>query len=123
MKWVFKVKTDANGSFDKFKARLVAKGFTRILAEDFFQIFAPMSDYTTSRMLLSVAAVRKHTIIQLDVKNTFMYGDIDAQIYMKQPKGYHDGTSKVCNLVKALYGLKQSPHMWYHKLFEILEKH
>ena len=42
---------------------------------------------------------------------------------MKQPEGYHDGTTKVCKLVKALYGLKQSPRMWYHKLSEILEKH
>jgi hypothetical protein len=121
--WVFKVKTNADGSLDKFKARLVAKGFTQIEGEDFYQIFAPVSDYTTARMLLAVAAVRKHAIIQLDVKNAFLYGDIDAQIYMKQPEGYHDGTSRVCKLVKALYGLKQSPRMWYHKLSEILRKH
>ena len=44
-------------------------------------------------------------------------------MYMKQQEGYHDGTSRVCELVKALYGLKQSPRMWYHKLSEILEKH
>ena len=74
-------------------------------------------------MLLAVAAVRKHAIIQQDVKNAFLYGDIDADIYMKQPEGYHDGTSRVCKLVKALYGLKQSPRMWYHKFSEILEKH
>ena len=123
VKWVFKVKTNADGSLDKFKARLVAKGFTQIEGEDFYQIFAPVSDYTTARMLLAVAAVRKHAIIQLDVKNAFLYGDIDAQIYMKQPEGYHDGTSRVCKLVKALYGLKQSPRMWYHKLSEILRKH
>ena len=42
---------------------------------------------------------------------------------MKQPEGYHDGTSRVCKLVKALYGLKQSPRMWYHKLSEIIRKH
>ena len=123
VKWVFKVKTNADGIMEKFKARLVAKGFTQIEGEDFYQIFAPVSDYTTARMLLAVAAVRKHAIIQLDVKNAFLYGDIDAQIYMKQPEGYHDGTSRVCKLVKALYGLKQSPRMWYHKLSSILEKH
>jgi hypothetical protein len=123
LRWVFKIKTNADGSLEKFKARLVAKGFTHIEGEDFYQIFAPVSDYTTVRMLLAVAAVRKHAIIQLDVKNAFLYGDIDAQIYMKQPEGYHDGTSRVCKLVKALYGLKQSPCMWYHKLCEILEKH
>jgi hypothetical protein len=123
VKWVFKVKTNSDGSLEKFKARLVAKGFTQIEGEDFFQIFAPVSDYTTARMLLAVAAVRKYALVQLDVKNAFLYVDIDAQIYMKQPEGYHDGTTRVCKLVKALYGLKQSPRMWYHKLSDILEKH
>ena len=109
VKWVFNVKTNADGSIDKFKALLVAKGFTQIHGEDFYQIIAPMSDYTTARMLLAITAVRKHAIIQLDVKNAFLYGDIDAQIYMKQPEGNRDGTYIVCKLVKALYGLKQSP--------------
>ena len=54
VKWVFKIKTNAHGSLDKFKACLVAKGFTQIEGEDFFQIFAPVSDYTTARMLLAV---------------------------------------------------------------------
>ena len=74
-------------------------------------------------MLLVVAAIRKLGIIQLDMKNAFLYGDIDAQIYMKQPEGSHDGTSRVCKLVKAFYSLKQSPRMWYHKIYEILKKH
>ena len=68
VKWVFKIKTNADGSLDKFKARLVAKGFTQIEGEDFFQTFAPVSDYTTARALLAVAAVRKYAIIQMDVK-------------------------------------------------------
>ena len=122
VKWVFKVKTKVDGSLDKFKARLVAKGFTQIAGEDFYEIFAPVSDYTTARMLLAVAAVKRYAITQLDVKNAFLYGEIDANIYMKQPDGYHDGTTKVCKLVKALYGLKQSPRMWYYKLSAILEK-
>ena len=79
------MKTNADGSLDKFKARLVAKGFTQVEGEDFFQIFAPVSDHTTARMLPAVAAVRKYAIIQLYVKNAFLYGDIDAQIYMRQP--------------------------------------
>ena len=62
VKWVFKVKTNTDGSLDKFKVRLVVKGFTHIEREGFYQIFALVSDYTTTRMLLAVAAVRKHAI-------------------------------------------------------------
>ena len=102
VKWVFKVKTNADGNLDKFKARLVAKGFTQIKGEDFHQIFAPVSDFTIARMLLAVVAVKKHSIIQIDVKNAFLHGDMDAQKHMKQPKGYHDGTPRVCIHVRAL---------------------
>ena len=51
VKWVFKIKTNSDRSREKFKARLVAKGFTQIEGEDFHQIFTPVSDYTTARML------------------------------------------------------------------------
>ena len=118
VKWVFKMKTETEGSLDKFQARLVAKGFTHIEGENFFKIFAPVSYYTTARMVLIVAVVKKYAIIL-----AFLYGDIHAQIYMRQQEGYHDGTSRVCKLVKALYGLKQSPRMWYHKPPKIIEKH
>ena len=74
-------------------------------------------------MLLSVVAVWKDAIIQMDVKNAFLYGEIDSKIYMKQPEGNHDGTYRVCKLVKALYGINWSPRMWYHKFLEIMEKH
>ena len=96
VKWVLKVKTNADGSLDKFKARLVAKGFTQIEGHDFYSTFAPVSDFTTARMFLSIAAVKKMHLVQLDVKNAFLYGDVDADVYMKQPEGYHDVTHRVC---------------------------
>ena len=93
VKWVLKVKTQADGSLDKFKARLVAKGFTQIEGQDFTVTFAPVSDYTTARMFLAICAVKKFHLLQLDVKNAFLYGDMDAHVYMKQPEGYSDGTN------------------------------
>jgi hypothetical protein len=123
VKWVLKVKTQADGSLDKFKARLVAKGFTQIEGQDFTVTFAPVSDYTTARMFLAICAVKKYHLLQLDVKNAFLYGEMDAHVYMKQPEGYSDGTNRVCKLVKSLYGLKQSPRMWYEKLSNALHRH
>jgi hypothetical protein len=53
----------------------------------------------------------------MDVKTTFLHGDLEEEIYMKQPEGFVVKGKKelVCKLKKSLYGLKQSPRMWYQK--------
>jgi hypothetical protein len=53
----------------------------------------------------------------MDVKTTFLHGDLEEEIYMKYPEGFVVKGKKelVCNLNKSLYGLKQSPRMWYQK--------
>eukprot|EP00253_Pinus_taeda_P006104 PITA_06104 len=53
----------------------------------------------------------------MDVKTTFLHGDLKNEIYMKQPEGFAVKGKKelVCKLKKYLYGLKQSPRMCYQK--------
>jgi hypothetical protein len=53
----------------------------------------------------------------MDVKTTFLHGDLEEEIYMKQPEGFVVKGKKelVCKLKKSLYGLKESPRMWYQK--------
>jgi hypothetical protein len=53
----------------------------------------------------------------MDVKTTFLHGDLEEEIYMKQPEGFVVKGKKelVCKLKKSLYGLKQSLRMWYQK--------
>jgi hypothetical protein len=53
----------------------------------------------------------------MDVKKTFQHGDLEEEIYMKQPKGFVVKEKKdlVCKLKKSMYGLKQSSRMWYKK--------
>ena len=74
-------------------------------------------------MLLAVSIVKKYAIMWMEVKNSCIYGYIDDQIYMIQLAFTMLEPEECVNLKKALYGLKQSPHMWYLKLFAILEKH
>ena len=52
----------------------------------------------------------------MDVKTTFLHGDLEEEIYMKQLEGFVvKGKEFVCKLEKSMYGLKQSPRMWYKK--------
>ncbi|CAM8965984.1 unnamed protein product [Rhodiola kirilowii] len=56
----------------------------------------------------------------MDVKTTFLNGDLEEEIYMKQPEGFvvTGQEHKVCKLVKSLYGLKQAPMQWHQKFDE-----
>jgi hypothetical protein len=77
--------------------------------------------HTTIRTILALAAIEDLELRSVDISHAFNNGDIDAEIYMKQPEGFEQGGSKyVCRLNKSLYGLKQSPHLWGEKLAEVL---
>ena len=54
----------------------------------------------------------------MDVKTTFLYGEIEEEVYIEQPEGFelHGRESHVCKLKKALYGLKQAPKAWYARI-------
>ncbi|KAL9264408.1 Retrovirus-related Pol polyprotein from transposon RE1-like protein [Drosera capensis] len=67
------------------------------------------------RVILSLAANFDWPLYQFDVKNVFLHGDLEEEIYMDLPSGYtdHNSKPKVCKLKKALYGLKQSPRAWF----------
>ena len=55
---------------------------------DFGEIFSPVAKLTSIRFLLSIAAAFDFEVEQMDVKTTFLHGDLEEEIYMKQPKGY-----------------------------------
>ncbi|GKV28694.1 hypothetical protein SLEP1_g37711 [Rubroshorea leprosula] len=114
-KWVYKIKTHSDGSVEHYKARLVAKGFTQEYGIDYEETFAPVARLTTVRSLLAIAAVRKWKLFQMDVKNAFLNGDLEEDVYMKPPPGLTPSSNKVCRLQRALYGLKQSPRAWFTK--------
>ena len=110
-KWIFKKKMKADGSIDKYKARLVINGYKQKEGLDYFDTYSPVTRISSIRMLIAIAAIHNLEIHQMDVKTTFLNGDLDEEIYMEQPEGFivPGQEKKVCWLVKSLYGLKQAP--------------
>lgn len=99
----------------RFKARLVARSFKQIAGVDYHETFSPVTIFDLIQIILSVAASKNMYLQQFDVKTAFLYGKIDETIYMQQPKGYEDGTKRVCRLNRSLYGLKQASRCWNHR--------
>ncbi|GJU25109.1 retrovirus-related pol polyprotein from transposon TNT 1-94 [Tanacetum coccineum] len=88
LKWIYKVKLDEYGDVLKNKARLVAK-----------------------RKSFKTKAKNRNDMYQMDVKTTFLNGELKEEVYVSQPEGFidPDRPHHVYRLKKALYGLKQAP--------------
>jgi hypothetical protein len=116
-KWVYITKYASDGSVKRHKTQLVSKGFSQIEGIDYNETFAPLAKMNFICLVLSLVCSHKWEVHQMDVKSTFLHGDLQEEIYMEQPLGYvQNDSSLVCHLKKSLYGLKQVPRAWYVKM-------
>ncbi|RDX82399.1 hypothetical protein CR513_36824, partial [Mucuna pruriens] len=74
-------------------------------------------------LLLAMATIRHWPLHQLDIKNAFLHGDLDEEIYMEQPPGFvaQGESGLVCKLRRSLYRLKQSPRAWFGKFRQVVQ--
>ena len=113
-RWVFTKKLNADGSVNIHKARYVARGFSQVKDVDYKEIFSPVMKFTSLRTILAIASKEDWDIEQMDVTTAFLNGELEEDLYLKQPKGLEERGKEtwVCKLRKSIYGLKQAPRIW-----------
>ena len=122
-KWIFKKKTNMEGNVITYKARLVAKGYRQKQGVDYDETFSPVAMLKSIRIQLAITSHYDYEIWQMDVKTTFLNGNLTEELYMTQPEGFTSGSgSKVCKLQRSIYGLKQASKSWNIRFDEIIKE-
>ena len=111
-KWVFINKENKEGIVVQNKAQLVVKGCGEHPGFNYIETHSPVVRMESIRAILAIAVTKGLIIQQMDVKGAYLNGILKETIYMRQPKGFEDGTRWVCHLIKTLYSLKQAGHEW-----------
>jgi hypothetical protein len=123
-KWVFRNKLNEDGQVTRNKSRLVCKGYAQIEGINFEETFAPVAKMEEIRLLLAYACSKNIKVYQMDVKSSFLNGELEEEVYIEQPEGFQlsENIDYVCKLNKTLYGLKQAPRSWYSRLDKYLQQ-
>jgi hypothetical protein len=82
----------------RFKTQLVVKGYAQKPGIDYDETISPVAHYDTIRTLLAVAASKGMKLKQFDVK-TFLYGELEEEVYLEQQEGFDNGRGRVCRLM------------------------
>ena len=107
---MYKVKTNSDGSIERYKARLVARGFDQKFGTDYDETFCPVILLESLRTLVALSTQNGLELHHVDVQTAFLNGTLQEEVYMQQPVGYRKRGKEhlVCRLKKSIYGLIQS---------------
>jgi hypothetical protein len=123
-KWVFRNKLNEYGQVIRNKARLVCKGYAQVEGIDFEETFSPVARLEAIIMFLAFVCFKNFKVYQMDVKSSFLNGNLEEEVYIEQPEGFllSENKDHVCRLKKSLYGIKQAPRAWYSRLDKYLQQ-
>ncbi|KAI7944946.1 hypothetical protein MJO28_010641 [Puccinia striiformis f. sp. tritici] len=120
--WLLGRKKNEFGEILRFKARWVCFGNHQVHMLHYFDTYASVARNESFKLLLTVAVNRSWCVFQFDVETAFLYGEIDAPVYVSQVKGFEERGKEnwVWKLNKSLYGTKQAPRQWRKHLVNTL---
>ena len=110
--WTYSIKFNLDSSITHYKAHLVTQGFSQVISIDYYDTFAPTIQLETVHALLHLTAAHGWFRGQDNIVAAFLFGDLEEEIFMRQPGGFEDGTNWVAKLLQSLYGLKQAARVW-----------
>ena len=113
--WAFKLKRLPDGSPLKFKTRYCVRGDKQVEGVDYFETYAPIVQWSTIRLILTMVLANGWVTKQVDYTNAFAQATLNEEVYIEQPKGFarKDKQNLVLKLIKSLYGLKQAPKTFF----------
>ena len=102
----------------------MAQGFSQRPGINYEETYSPVMDAITFRYLISLTVSEGLDMRLMDVVTAYLYGSLDANVYMKIPEGFtlpeamnsKPRSTYSIKLQRSLYGLKQSGRMWYNRL-------
>ena len=118
------MKVNPNGFIARLKARLIVKGYVQTYDLDYSDTFSPVAKMAYVRLFISLTATYNLDLHQVDIKNVFLHGDLQEEVYVEQPLGFVAQVEKlkVCRHRKSFYGLTQSPRAWFGKVSHAVEE-
>ncbi|MCO5612940.1 hypothetical protein L7F22_067213 [Adiantum nelumboides] len=109
-------------SLPKAKKPIGCRWLYKTYGIDYEETFAPVTKMAAVKAVIAMATTKGWILHQMDVKNAFLHGEMQEEVYMEQPQGFQDTGQPdyVCKLQKPFYGLKQAPRAWYDKITQYL---
>ncbi|CAN0478553.1 unnamed protein product, partial [Discosporangium mesarthrocarpum] len=87
-RWLFRIKTNWC-----YKARFVGQKFSQVPGLDYYSTFAPVARMSNVRLLLPLTAEYNWDLFHLDVKTAFLQGELQEEVYVRQPRGFEQHSS------------------------------